>query len=79
MSAVGDMANEYDTYREALVMEHRTVWPAEYDGWDESDRSRLEQRLHTEPQKAAELTYDRQHSGFTRVITVTDGDLARLK
>lgn len=73
------MANEFDPYREALVMEHRTVWPAEFDGWEDADRSRLEQRLHAEPQRAAELTYDRQHSGFCRVITVTNDDIARLK
>ncbi len=73
------MANEYDPYREALVMERRTIWPPEYDDWDDNDRTRLETKLHADPQHAAELAYDRQHSGFTRVITVTPDDVSRLK
>lgn len=73
------MPNEFDPYRDALVMEARTIWPDEYDGWDDEQRGRVEQRLHAEPQKAAELTYERQHSGFCRIITVTADDLARIK
>ncbi|MGE0609655.1 MAG: hypothetical protein AB7O62_21365 [Pirellulales bacterium] len=73
------MANEFDPYREALVMEQRTIWPAEFDGWDAGERARLEQRIHAEPQKAAELAYVRQHSGFSREITVTSEDVDRLK
>lgn len=73
------MANEYDPYREALVVETLTVWPAEYDGWEHSERMRLEQRLHAQPQDAAELEYVRQHSGFSRQITVSPADVARLK
>jgi hypothetical protein len=73
------MANEFDPYREALVMEARTIWPDEYDGWDEEQRARVERQLHAEPAKAAHLTYDRQHSGFCRIITVTADDVARIK
>jgi len=73
------MANEFDAYRDALVMETRTLWPDEYDGWSGADRARVEQRLHAEPAKAAEMVYERQHTGFTRVITVTPSDLERIK
>ena len=34
------MANEFDAYREALVVEHTTVWPEEYDDWSQADRLR---------------------------------------
>jgi hypothetical protein len=73
------MATEFDRYREALVIENHTVWPPEYDAYDAAARSRVEHALHAEPAKAAELRYDRLHSGFARVITVTDDDLARIK
>jgi hypothetical protein len=73
------MPNEFDPYRDALVMETLTVWPDEYDGLDESQRSYIEQRLHAEPQRAADLKYERQHSGFTRIITVTPADIERIK
>jgi hypothetical protein len=73
------MSNEFDPYREALVMETFTIWPDEFDGWDQSQRATVELRLHAEPEKAAQLTYERQHSGFSRVITVTSDDIARIK
>ena len=73
------MANEFDPYRDALVIEKLTVWPDQYDGWDAGQRARIEQRLHAEPKSAADLKYERQHTGFTRVITVTEEDLARIK
>ena len=36
------MANPYDPYREALVIETNTVWPDEYDGLEPSEKLRLE-------------------------------------
>ena len=72
------MANEYDPYREKLVMETTTVWPEEYDTWNLDDRLAAESKLHAEPEKAADLEYIRQHSGFCRKITVTLDDLARI-
>ncbi len=73
------MANEFDPYREALVMETVTIWPEEYDDWEPAERARIEQRLHSAPAEAAELEYVRQHTGFRRQITVTRADLDRLK
>lgn len=71
------MANAYDPYREALVVEERTIWPDEL-LIDDASRSSVERQLHEKPHEAAEMDYDRLHSGFCRSITVTAGDLERL-
>jgi hypothetical protein len=73
------MANEFDPYREALVIEAITLWPEEYDDLSATDRRRVEMKLHSEPAKAAELEYVRTHTGFQRQICVTPADLARVK
>lgn len=72
------MANEFDPYREALVMEALTVWPDEYDDWEANERRRIEMLLHGEPAKCEQLEYVRMHSGFRRQITVTPADLERV-
>jgi hypothetical protein len=72
------MSNEFDAYREALVVETATVWPDEYDDWEPADRQRFAERLHAEPAQAAELEYIRVHTGFLRQITVTPADIERL-
>jgi len=72
------MSNAFDPYREALVVEHQTVWPEAYEDWAVADKSRVETLLHGSPQEAADLDYVRQHTGFARVITVTEADLDRV-
>jgi hypothetical protein len=72
------VANEFDPYREKLVVETTTFWPDEYDGWNEANRIAAESKLHAEPDKAAQLEYIRQHTGFCRKISVTSDDLARI-
>jgi hypothetical protein len=72
------VSDEFDPYREALIVERTTIWPEEYDDWSLADRQRVEALLHSDPQHAAELEYIRQHSGFCRQITVTAVDLERL-
>jgi hypothetical protein len=72
------MANAFDPYREALVVETSTIWPEEYEDWSAADRARIEQLLHAKPQQAADLDYVRQHTGFCRQITVTEQDLERV-
>jgi hypothetical protein len=72
------MPNALDPYREALVIEHHTVWPTEYDDWSAADKTRVEALLHASPAEAADLDYVRQHTGFARVITVTPADLERV-
>ena len=72
------MANEFDPYREALVVEAQTFWPAEYDDWEADEKYRVESLLHAKPQEAADMKYMRVHTGFCRQITVTAEDLDRL-
>jgi len=74
------MLNTFDPYREALVVEQKTVWPDDLTGAPsaEVERQRLETRLHAEPAQAVELEYVRLHVGFIRKITVTAVDLQRL-
>ena len=72
------MANAFDPYREALVVEQHTLWPDDYADWSEADRGRVETLLHASPTEAADLDYVRQHTGFARVITVPPEDLERV-
>jgi len=72
------MPNQFDPYREALVVEQHTIWPDDYEDWSEADRGRVETLLHAAPAEAAELDYVRQHTGFARVITVTPDDVERV-
>lgn len=72
------MANEFDPYREALVMETTTIWPEVYDDWEPADRQRIETQLHADPAKAEELEYIRTFTGFQRQISVTPADIERL-
>jgi hypothetical protein len=72
------MANVFDPYREALVVERHTVWPAECEDWSDADKDRVASLIHASPQEAVELDYVRQHTGFARVITVTQADLDRV-
>ena len=73
------MANAFDPYREALVVETNTVWPAEFDSLTPVQKAQLEAKLHATPQEAADLDYTRLHTGFCRDITVTAGDVERVK
>jgi hypothetical protein len=71
------MANTFDPYREALVIEQQTVWPEDLAGAPigDTERGPIEARLHADPAHAAELEYVRLHAGFVRKITVTAADL----
>ena len=74
------MTDEFDPYREALVLEQATLWPAEFDDVDPALRRQIETRLHAQPQEAAELEYVLgTHTGFCRQITVTAADLERVR
>ena len=73
------MANEHDPYREALVVETKTVWPEQYDELEPAFKQRIADRLHAEPEKAGELEYLRIYTGFVRQITVTPADLERVQ
>jgi hypothetical protein len=72
------MPDKFDPYREALVMETKTEWPAELAELDESERQRIAAALHADPAKASHLQYLRTHTGFCRQVTVTAEDVQRL-
>jgi hypothetical protein len=72
------MADKFDPYREALVVEAQTEWPDEYDDWEPGERARIEKLLHEKPQEAAQLEYVRVHTGFCRRIVVTPEDIQRV-
>jgi hypothetical protein len=71
------MADKFDPYREALVVETVTIWPDDTE-LDSRQRFQLEAVLHAQPQEAAHLEYERVHTGFRRKIVVTDDDLQRV-
>jgi hypothetical protein len=72
------MADEFDPYREALVMETRTVWPEGLGDLDEVSKVKIAQALHADPRQALNLKYVRVHTGFCREITVTPEDVQRI-
>jgi len=72
------MADKFDPYREALVIETVTIWPDEVEAPAEPQRIRIEQQLHAHPDQAENLEYVRMHTGFRRQITVTPADLQRV-
>jgi hypothetical protein len=73
------MADTYDPYREALIVETLTIWPDELSNLEPAERKRIEEQLHAQPQEAPGLAYVRLHAGFARHITVTAEDIERLK
>lgn len=73
------MADKFDPYREALVLEETTIWPEEFDEIELDERARLEKALHADAAEAVDLAYVRTHSGFCRQITVTQDDLGRAR
>ena len=46
------MADKFDPYREALIVETETEWPEEYDDWEPRERARVEHLLHQKPEQA---------------------------
>jgi hypothetical protein len=72
------VADAYDPYREALVMEINTIWPDGYDNLSPFEKARIESALHAAPDKCSHLEYVRVHTGFCRQITVTPEDVARI-
>ncbi len=72
------MADAFDPYREALVVETATVFPGEFDQLPSVEKARIQTALHGSPQECSNLEYVRVHSGFCRRITVTPDDIARI-
>jgi hypothetical protein len=72
------VADTFDPYREALIVETSTVWPSEFDGLDPARKMRLEEAFHAQPDKCASLEYVRMHTGFCRHVNVTEADVQRV-
>lgn len=73
------MSDKFDPYREALVMETKTVSPGAFlEDLDEVTKQRVAAALHGQPESAGSLKYVRISSGFCREITVTDEDVQRI-
>lgn len=73
------MADQFDPYREALIVERETIWGPEFDDLEPAEKQRIAAALHADPQKAASYEYVRVHTGFCRQITVTPADVARVQ
>ncbi len=71
------MADKFDPYREAVVVETSTIWPEEYDELEPAEKARIAEALHADPASCANLEYIRMHTGFCRQITVTQEDVER--
>jgi hypothetical protein len=72
------MADTFDPYREALIIETETIWPEELASVSPAARAKVAEKLHSAPDKCAGLSYVRVHTGFCRQITVTQADLDRV-
>lgn len=69
---------KYDARVDSLVMESVTLWDASVGKLSEEDKTFLAKMVHRSPEKAAKIAYWRSHTGFTREITVTADDIARI-
>ena len=70
--------NKFDPRLESLVMETRTNWDPEIGDLAEEDKAWLAAAVHQQPREAANVQYERSHTGFAREITVTVADIERL-
>jgi hypothetical protein len=70
--------NKYDPRVDSLVMETRTNWDPAVGKLSDEDKALLARTVHQSPEKAAKCVYYRSHTGFTREITVTVEDIARI-
>ena len=69
---------KYDPRVDSLVMESLTSWDPSVGKLSDEDKSVLARLVHRSPEKAAKVSYFRSHTGFTREITVTVDDIARI-
>ena len=71
------MADTFDPYREALIMETNTIWPDEFADIPADRKTRIEDALHADPKSCSHIDYVRVHTGFCRQITVSSEDVTR--
>jgi hypothetical protein len=70
--------NKFDPRVDSLVMENVTFWDPAVGKLSDEDKAILARTVHQAPKKAAKIAYSRSHTGFTREITVTVDDIARI-
>ncbi len=70
--------SKYDPRVESLVIESRTAWDPAVGALSEEDRAWLARQVHAHPEQATKICYERMHTGFSREITVTADDVARI-
>jgi len=70
--------NKFDPRVDSLVIETKTVWDASVGNLGEEDRRWVASTIHKQPQLASGISYERNHTGFTRIIKVTLEDIQRL-
>ena len=70
--------NKYDPRVDSLVMESLTNWDPSVGKLSDADKAVMAQLVHRCPEKATKVSYFRSHTGFTREITVTVDDIARI-
>lgn len=69
---------KYDPRVDSLVIESRTHWDSSVGSLSDEDRAWLAQQVHEHPERAAKISYERMHTGFSREIVVTAEDVARI-
>lgn len=69
---------KFDPRVDDLVMETRTLWDPSVGDLSAEDKAWVAAEIHKVPEQAANVSYDRSHTGFTRTITVTLEDIQRL-
>lgn len=70
--------NKFDPRVDSLVVETRTLWADDVQNLAAADKAWLAEAIHRKPHLAGKVAYERTHTGFTREITVTAADVARL-
>lgn len=70
--------NKYDLRLESLVFEGVTLWDSEVAELTDEEKKIIAAEIHSHPELASKIAYERTHTGFARVITVTVDDIARL-
>ncbi|MCA9076513.1 MAG: hypothetical protein KDA93_15925 [Planctomycetaceae bacterium] len=69
---------KYDPRMDSLVVETKTLWGDDVGDLSDEDRKWVAAAIHQNPQLAGNIVYERAHTGFTRIITVTADDIAKL-
>ena len=70
--------DQFDPYRESLIVEKNTVWSEVDAELDSQEKTRIADALHADPEQCAHLDYVRVHTGFCRQVTDTEHDLNRV-